>query len=146
MYASYFQGRRKQKVYVKYVFWKVFKKSKKLLKSPLLVMLQNFFNSKSTHSEMGHSTGNRRALKHSGTRRARGHTRHLSTWGTQALEAHLDTLALRYSGTRGTWGILFSRLAIFTGQMEIYLGSVPLQCLKFVKNFPVNLDKSCLGL
>ena len=78
------------KCYVKFVFWKVFKNSMKLLASPFFVILQTFSTQRALkrHSKGPGNSGNRRTL---------GQSRHLSTW------------ALRYLGTQGTRGTLFSR-------------------------------------
>ena len=91
------------KGFVKYVFWKVFKKFVK----PFLIMLQTFFYLKRTQMKIehsngtlsllrGHSKGNLKALGHLGTQGtwALGHP---STWGTRALGGHLDT--------QGTWAL-----------------------------------------
>ena len=100
------------KGFVKYVFWKVFKKFVKPLMSPFLIMLQTFFYLKRTQMKIEHSNGTLSLLKgHSkGNRRALGHLGiqgtwelgHPSTWGTRSLGGHLDTQgtwALEHSGT-----------------------------------------------
>ena len=112
----------------------------KLLKCPFPVILHIFFveePSNDTWTLKGHLMVTQRVRKHlKGTRRVLktlghskgtwtlGHSRHLSTWGTRALEGQLDTralrdlhtrhlkgtLTLRLSGTRDTRGTLFSRI------------------------------------
>ena len=128
---------KKNKGYVKYVFWKVFKNSIKLLTSSFPVILQTFFIQKS-HSKgnlalnglfkgiskalWGHWKGNEKALGHSytiwvlgyskGTRRAlEGYS---STWDNHSLKGHLDTQALGHTCQLGnsalsTWALVHSK-------------------------------------
>ena len=91
---------------VKYVFWKAFKNSKKLLTSPFLLMVHIGFTRRAFKEKLGiqrqlqgHSKAFPRVLYgHSkGTRRALGYS---GTWGTRAIKGrwrHSGTLALGHS-------------------------------------------------
>ena len=96
------------KCYIKYVFWKFFQNSIKLLTSPFLVVLQaflleerskeNWALKRHTSGHQGHSTVTTNALGQS------------STWDTRAREEDLGTWALGHSRHLGIRGALFSRL------------------------------------
>ena len=89
----------RNKPYVKYVFWKAFKNSIKLLTSPFLVTFQTFFI---RGALKGHSKSTLRYLqRHLKDTWALGHSRHLDTWrlrhlGTPSFEEHLGIQALRH--------------------------------------------------
>ena len=85
IYASYFEGRRKQ--YVKLY---------KTISESIFCNVPDYFYLKSTQRETRHSKGTPRALGHSKvTRTLEGHL------GTRTLEGHLGTWALKgHSGNR----------------------------------------------
>ena len=80
---------KNNKCYVRYVFWKVFKNSIKLLTSPFLLTLQNLFTRRALK---GHSKGTLRSLQ--------GHTK--GNWAINAPEGHLDTWAFKALGHSGS--------------------------------------------
>ena len=80
---------KNNKCYVRYVFWKVFKNSIKLLTSPFLLTLQNLFTRRALK---GHSKGTLRSLQ--------GHTK--GNWTINAPEGHLDTWAFKALGHSGS--------------------------------------------
>ena len=80
---------KNNKCYVRYVFWKVFKKSIKLLTSPFLLMLQNLFTRRALKD---HSKGTLRSLQ--------GHSK--GNWAINAPEGHLDTWAFKALGHSGS--------------------------------------------
>ena len=80
---------KNNKCYVRYVFWKVFKNSIKLLTSPFLLTLQNLFTRRALK---GHSKGTLRSLQ--------GHTK--GNWAINATEGHLDTWAFKALGHSGS--------------------------------------------
>ena len=135
IYTSYFQGWKNNRCYVKYVFWKNFKNSIKLLKSPFIVMLQTFFYL-SSQWEIGHSHWTPRAFEgdtlrslqgHSKSTWSLGHLMHSGTWalkalghpGTWAREHSKGTWTLRHLGTRNTRGTLFTWLEKIPVLVEI---------------------------
>ena len=80
---------KNNKCYVRYVFWKVFKKSIKLLTSPFHLMLQNLFTRRALKD---HSKGTLRSLQ--------GHSK--GNWAINAPEGHLDTWAFKALGHSGS--------------------------------------------
>ena len=80
---------KNNKCYVRYIFWKVFKNSIKLLTSPFLLTLQNLFTRRALK---GHSKGTLRSLQ--------GHTK--GNWAINAPEGHLDTWAFKALGHSGS--------------------------------------------
>ena len=88
------------KFYVKFVFWKVFKSSIKLLTIPIFRNVAHFLYSKGAQRSIGHpkvtlwtlqgQSGTRKSLGHSGIQGSSGTwilKGHFSTWVVEALEA-----------------------------------------------------------
>ena len=82
--------RDNNKCYVKFVFWKVFKSSIKLLYIPFLVILHTFFTGRSLIGKLGtqrslhgHSMGTPRTVGHSKVTWALGHSRQSGNLDTQ---------------------------------------------------------------
>ena len=114
------------KGFVKYVFWKVFKKFVKPLMSPFLIMLQTFFllkeNSNENWALKWHSKFTQRTLKgQSKGTWALGHTRHLRTWAPKHLRYSFTRRALGHSRNLGTWALRHSGTGALNAFGALYL-------------------------
>ena len=96
--TSYLKEGESNKFHVKYVFWKVFKNSIKLLASPFIVMLQTFFSRRAPKGKLG----TQRALKW-----------YLGTWALEYLKALGKSRLLGPWALRHSKGTLFSRITFF---------------------------------
>ena len=91
-----FKETENNKCYVKYIFWKVFKNPIKLWKSPFPVMLQNFLTKRALKGHLRTRRGFQGLSKRTpkaiqGLSKDSWVLDHLSAWGIQALEGHLNT-------------------------------------------------------